>query len=102
MKSAQNERILRSLIQEHSGTMKNSTRTVSSQLGEYPKVVTVSTLFAVPCESMVLGICSIRRSLLTELPQVVIKREKICKKVVCLPFNMESQFALIPVHHIDE
>ena len=62
----------------------------------------VSNLFTVPCESIALGICSIRRSLLKELPQVVIKRDQICKKVVCLPFNEESQFALIPVHHNDE
>lgn len=61
----------------------------------------LGSLFTIPCDSRVLGIGRIRNSLLAEVPQVMIHKGDIFKKMVCMANDEGNEFALVPVLHQD-
>lgn len=60
----------------------------------------LSSLFEVPCDSLILGISKIRNSGLSNAPVNIIQETDIDSKMVCLPLNA-NEWALLPMHHLN-
>ena len=59
----------------------------------------LNSIFDIPCDSLAVGIGKVRKSTLSDSLECCIMRSDIDRKMVCLPYNDGTEWALIPVHH---
>ena len=59
----------------------------------------LNSIFDILCDSLAVGIGKVRKSTLSDSLECCIMRSDIDRKMVCLPYNDGTEWALIPVHH---